>query len=379
MKQVIRKALGKNERLWVAIKKPKYLLKGVATYLPTSLHNYLPRHQPQFTGRGVRKGKINAREAARASYTVWLRFLVRLHDDPEFDFARVVSVGEIGPGDNLGIGFAALLSGASSFHALDVVPTAYSEDNDAILEELIKLFQERASIPDDNEFPKAHPRLSSYAFPSKILTEKRLKNALTAERVEGIRRALAQFKRNGKAEGEISLHYTAPWTMGGLQEDSLDLLVSNAALEHVDDLEETYVASARLVRPGGWCAHAIGLNSHDTASLWNGHWIYSDLAWKVIRGRSAYLINRAPCSVHCALLQKEGFRIALCDRYKKPNNLRREDLARRFANIPDEDLETQSVFIAAQERAVAQARADQAKAWLEASPRSTAATGRSRS
>ena len=75
-------------------------------------------------------------DTARYCYSVWLRHLVMarrsgLRQMPE-------SAAELGPGDSLGIGLAALISGVKSYFALDVVRYANPKRNLEIFEELDK-------------------------------------------------------------------------------------------------------------------------------------------------------------------------------------------------------------------------------------------------
>jgi len=86
------------------IKKIKYLLKGVGTYLPDGLNIRLPRHQQQFyRKKSVREGPMSA----RACYSLWLRHLVALHDNGfSTDFN---AVAEVGPGDSLGVGVCSFI------------------------------------------------------------------------------------------------------------------------------------------------------------------------------------------------------------------------------------------------------------------------------
>src|SRR6185295_10726374 len=51
----------------------------------------------------------------RYCYSVWLRHLVAAHQAGITSLPK--SVGELGPGDSLGTGFAALLSGAERYYA----------------------------------------------------------------------------------------------------------------------------------------------------------------------------------------------------------------------------------------------------------------------
>ena len=139
---------------------------------------------------------------ARYCYSVWLRHLVNLRDQgiP----CRFEAVAELGPGDSLGMGLAALLSGAVRFDALEVV----RHDNDArnlqVLDELVTLFRDRADIPDAEELPRVRPTLESYRFPREILPDSLLDATLAPDRVAAIRRALLGEARPGDKTQEWS-------------------------------------------------------------------------------------------------------------------------------------------------------------------------------
>src|SRR3989338_5944888 len=334
-------------RLWERVKKPKFYLKGLATYLPDSLGKYLPQHQPQFRGAGIRKDE-NVREAAAGLYTSWMRTMIVLHQQGGVTYKNVA---EIGPGDSLGVGLAALLSGANSFLALDAVPTAYNLNNEEIFEELVSLFKKRAPLLSQEQCPKQRPHLKSYNFPTDILTDEKLKVFLADDRLEKIRIAIrAKGGREKNNSGQISIDYSVPWDKAASlfeYRNSVDLIISSAALEHVDDVVRTYYAANELLRDGGVIASSIDFKCHDTAGLRNGHFAYSDLEWKVVRGRSVFFINRWPHEWHIKEMKKY-FTILHDDVYHHPRQnlqLERKDLAPRFSGISDEELAIAEAFI----------------------------------
>jgi hypothetical protein len=144
------------------------------------------------------------------------------------------------------------------------------------------------------------------------------------------------------------IHYVVPWYDPSIIEpESVDMILSQAVLEHVDNLENTYSSMQLWLRNGGLTSHQIDFKSHGTAHEWNGHWAYSDLMWKIIRGKRPYLINRQPASNHIDLLNKHGFRIVCDKRVKKENGITRKQLARRFSNLTDEDLNSSGMFVQA--------------------------------
>jgi SAM-dependent methyltransferase len=254
-------------------------------------------------------------------------------------------VGELGPGDSLGVGLAALLSGASRYYALDLVPYAVSERNLAILDELVALFAAKAPIPGPDEFPAVKPPLDRYEFPHALLTDQRLERALDPPRIRAIRSALVGEESSGT---EVHLRYFVPWLDPEvIEEGSVDLLYSQAVLEHVDDINAAYSALSRWLKPNGVMSHQIDFRSHGTTSEWNGHWAYSDLVWRCIRGRRPYFLNRAPCSAHLEALRRAGFRVVREARVETPSMIPRSRLARRFRELSDEDLRTSGAYLQA--------------------------------
>jgi len=335
-------------RLWERIKKPKFYLKGLATYLPDSLGKYLPQHQLQFRGVGIRKVE-GARDATMSCYTSWMRTMIVLHQHGVWGFPK--NVAEIGPGDSLGVGLAAMLSGADSFLALDTVSTAYNFNNEEIFEELIDIFKRREPLLNQEQCPKQRPHLDSYDFPKHILTDGQLKAFLADDRLEKIRAAI-RAKGNQKNNNleKISINYSVPWdTDASINEhrNSIDLIISSAALEHVDDVTRTYYAANELLCDGGVIASSIDFKCHDTAGLRNGHFAYSDLEWKIIRGKSAFLINRWPHAWHIKEMKKY-FTILHDDVYYHPERhleLKQANLAQKFSGLSGKELSIAEAFI----------------------------------
>ncbi len=301
-------------------------LAGLATYVPG--YDYL--------------GPTGGTNSARYCYSVWLRHLVMAHDGGLLQ-APPAAVAELGPGDSIGIGLAALLSGAKKYQALDVVKYANGERNLAILHELIRLFENREPIPDQDEFPEVKPYLATYAFPRHILTEAILERALAAPRLARIRQSVCE---PSAADGMI--FYAAPWNDPHIiEERAIDMLYSQAVLEHVSDLPGTYAAMQRWLKPTGFVSHQIDFKSHGKAATWDGHWKYSDGVWRVIVGRRPYLLNRAPYSTHVDLLQENGFKIVKQVLVHAPPGIRREELAPRFRELSDDDLHICGAYVLA--------------------------------
>jgi SAM-dependent methyltransferase len=305
----------------------KPLLEGAATLLPGV--------------QRLARRRTGGTDSARYCYGVWLRHLALA----ERAGLRAVPacVAELGPGDSIGIGLAALLSGAERYLGLDVVMHADLQRNLSVLEELIELFARRGAIPGDEEFPEMRPRLERYDFPARMLPASRLGAALDPARLERMRGALHVPGARG-----AMIEYCAPWVDAAvIQPASVDMIFSQAVLEHVDDLDGAYGAMRRWLRPGGLMSHQIDFRSHGFAAEWNGHWGYSDLAWRIVRGGRPYLLNRQPRSTHARLLAAHGFQIAYQQPVTRASGIARPRLARRFRDMAEDDLTTAGWFVQA--------------------------------
>ena len=287
-------------------------------------------------------------DSARYCYTIWLRHLSMLHQN---GFSKMPNtIAELGPGDSIGTGLAGLLSGSEKFYALDVIEHTHVKKNIPIFDELVSLFADRSALPGDDEFPRAVPRLDSYNFPSEIFTDSNLEKFLDKSRIQSLRNELLDMKKQKK-----SIQYMCPWNDPKIIEnDSVDLVFSQAVLEHVEDLNHTYAAMYKWVKKGGYISNAIDFESHGLSSEWNGHWSFSDLTWKLIKGNRPYLINREPLSKHIESAQDAGFeiisvvpvKILTSDEYT--GTIERNKLAKKFRNMSEEDFTTTSAYILAQ-------------------------------
>jgi SAM-dependent methyltransferase len=306
------------------VKQILQLLYGMATFIPG-----VPKHL-----RGT--GGTNT---ARYCYSVWLRHLVMAHENGLEKVPSVVA--ELGPGDSIGIGLAALLSGADRYFAFDVVAHAHLERNLKIFDELVDLFRQRCNIPGEEELPRVKPCLRSCLFPSHILTEELLRTSLDVSRLEDIRKSITV-----PTSKESVITYKAPWMDAAIiSKNSVDMVYSQAVMEHIDNLPITYQVLRDWLKPGGIMSHQIDFKCHGTADSWNGHWTYSDIHWRLIRGKRYYLLNRQPHSVHIRLVRENGFRIVCNIPFKTSSSVTRTELAACLQSMTDDDLETSGAFI----------------------------------
>jgi hypothetical protein len=212
-----------------------------------------------------------------------------------------------------------------------------------IFDELLPMFIRRDPIPDEGEFPVVMHRLESYEFPHDIIGNLHLARALDSPRLETIRQSII----NPNMAGAI-IRYVVPWSDSSVVEpETVDLIYSQAVLQHVDDLADTYRGMNIWLKPAGYISHSIDFKWMGTSNEWNGHWGYSDRFWKLVRGRRPFLINREPRSKHINLMNEHGFKVIAESSVKLKSNLSRNDLAERFRSISDDDLITSAFFVQA--------------------------------
>lgn len=297
----------------------KPVVKGIASFVP-GWYEWRSRQRTLRTAN------------AKYCYSVWIQHLVLLDRSEPLTIPKVVA--ELGPGGSLGVGLAALLSGADTYYALDIVKYSEIELSLSLLDDLIELFRKRTPvhIGYDEDSPQS---AAGPTFPSHILTDELLAKTLAEPRIADIRRALASPDGHS---GSITIEYTVPWSDPAVvRHGEVDLIVSTSVLEHVDDLPHTYDAFAQWLRPGGQMSHSVDFRSHFDMRTWNSHWQYSEPVWKLVVGKKPFLINREPCSTHVAAMKARGFDITRESRQRE-QGLSRDALAPRWQNLSEDDL-----------------------------------------
>jgi hypothetical protein len=299
------------------------LLRGMGTWAPG-----IYRPEGRRTGLSV---------SARYCYSVFLRHLCLLHACglP----TRHDAVAELGPGATIGLSLMGLLLGASRAEALDVVRYANSSRNIRMLADLAELLRRRAPIPDEQEFPQVYPLLPAYGFPS-FLDHTAAGLATDPARIERIGATL----RGGSSD--LSIHYYVPWQdCWGRGSPGVDFVISQAALEHVEDIEAVHRSLASGLRIGGLVSHVIDFKSHDMTAAWDGHLQYGELTWKIVKGRRPYLLNRRSPADHLRAMEASGFEVVHTWRDLVPPTLSRAGLPARFRDWSDEDRATTTMVV----------------------------------
>ena len=293
-------------QLW----KARHLVKGTLTHVRV-LREWRSRH-------AVSGGT----DSSRYCYKFWLRHLTGLHRHG-FRVAGA-NIGELGPGDSIGAGLAALLSGGESYIGLDAINYFANVDLAAMLSELVVMVSNKEPIHQGEPFPDDAIHWPGF--------EER-----------GVR--LREAVRAGVNQSSL-LRYQAPWTSPDvIQGHSLDLVFSEGVLQCIDELDQAYQAMFEWLKPGGYGSHAIGLSAATLSPYWNGHWAYSDWEWRVVRGARPFLLNREPLSTHLRCAERAGFQILSVARRYYDGGLDASQLAPRFRALDPEDRRTSRAIV----------------------------------
>ena len=293
-------------QLW----KTPHIAKGILTYVPL-----LRAWRSRFALSG-------GTDSADYCYRVWIRHLSRLTDHG-FKL-QGAHIGELGPGDSIATGLAALLCGGGRYTGLDAIPYFATVDLEAMLNDIAEMLESRTPMA----------RLDRY--PVEAIDWSRLPENREDLRA-GIRAGVNNCER---------LRYQAPWTSPDvIEREALDLVFSEGVLQCIDDIDATYQAMSYWLKPGGFASHAIGCSAGGLSPYWNGHWAFSDLEWRLVRGGRKFLLNRMPASAHIRCAESAGFEVLTCDRVYYPDGLDTASLAPRFREMDQEDLRTSRIIL----------------------------------
>jgi SAM-dependent methyltransferase len=263
------------------------LLRGISSYiLPKSIFN-----RPGSGGTC----------SAEYCYSVWLRHLHYLISNGLFNHPEDIKrIAEIGPGDSLGIGISALYTGAKEYYAFDILKHSNLEKNLKINHEISQFFLNRAEIPNTHRQRFTAPSLPNYDFPQSLMS---FSNFFFLERKNEIENSL-----KGQTKCDTKIEYIVPWVKNDRKDiEQLDLIFSQAVMEHVNDIEFAYSEMYKWLRPGGVISHQIDFKTHEMTKEWNGHWFIGERMWSILAHGRKYPMNRLPLSSHIKTIKKVGF------------------------------------------------------------------------
>tara|TARA_B100001057_G_scaffold161708_1_gene162352 strand:- start:16876 stop:17811 length:936 start_codon:yes stop_codon:yes gene_type:complete len=301
--------------------KSKFLLFGIASIFP-GIFKFFAK-------------PTGGTSSAEYCYSVWLRHLIVSNNN---GLKGVPSnVAEIGPGDTLGIGFAALLSGADTYTAFDVHQYATKEKNIEIFNELVWLFKNKSNIPCKESNSRIRPKLNDYSFPTYILSKEILDKSLADERINKIRNSILNIN-----SGCIS--YYVPWSGTEIKENSIDFIIAQASLEYINNVKEILSYIRLWLKQDALASLVIDYSSHHLSKKWNEHWTYSELLWSLLKGGQPFFPNRMTHTDYLDLYNDCKFEILASERNKKQSAIERKDLNQKFKKMSEEDLNTAGGF-----------------------------------
>jgi hypothetical protein len=273
-------------------------------------------------------------------YSVWLRHLKKIHQNGLINSAdELKKVAEIGPGDSLGVGISALLTGSEKYFGFDEIEHTNSHTNILMTKTLAQLFSNKMEIFNQgHSFRATKPILEDYTFPGEIIGEQDFDAV-----VENI---IEEFTNWGSGE---MIHYKAPWMeIEHNNIELVDLILSQAVMEHVSELEYIYKIMYKWLKPGGIISHQIDFKAHETSTNWDGHFFMPNYLWNILAHGRKYPINRMPLSEHIRHIQNAGFEIVAVEPYEQKGNYAGKIPTVENMTFSEQDLKTASAYVLAQ-------------------------------
>lgn len=241
---------------------PKKFLRSVISYIPL-LNRIFSR-----TGTG-------GSDSGQYCINEWRKHRKNYYDNADITIKKVA---EVGPGDSIGQGLCALLEGVEKYIALDSVSHVSLSTNKDVLRDIVRIY-EREGIDFNKEMSDS--------------LEKEIQDI---------------------SSSDIVKYYVPWWQFDEIEKNEIDLIISTAVLEHVDDLESFYSKAYDTLRKGGVISSVIDYGAHEFSKNWFGHYYYSDSYWRFLLHGRKYSINRFPHSYHISIMEKCGFSIVKDDR-----------------------------------------------------------------
>jgi SAM-dependent methyltransferase len=293
----------------------------------------------------LRTYKTRGSDEAQYCYDIWLRHLSKYY--AHLNKAPSI-VAELGPGDSIGVVLAALITGADKVYAFDVMNNCNTELNLLIFDQLVELFRNKAKIPGPKKYPRVIPFLDHYDFPSDIISDTDLDKLLHPERILRIRQEISDLEVNNYKSSMII--YQAPWNnLDPVAKGTVDLILSQAVMEHVLDIEKSYEAMYEWLKPGGAISHSIDFKCHDMSTVWNGHWFYEQMEWSLVQDDEGPAINRTSYLDHVKRVESLGFDLIVQVTNQRKDGFSFSDYKKKFPNSDriESEIITESIYLLA--------------------------------
>lgn len=257
------------------------------------------------------------------------------------------TIVEVGPGDSVGLGVCAVMSGVEQYIGVDVVEHVDWARSASHVTSIAKAFRERAPVPVHAALDRVLPPLKDREFPEQWpwIRHPQTEKKSLAEREALLRQAI-------DAEGKSGvISFRCPWSAGTVVPGSADWVMSHVALQDMacsagePVLQRSLRSFHGWLRPGGLMTHQVDFSCPGDAP-WNHHWAWSPLERRIARGRRPYYVNGLPLSGYLSLLHDTGFDVDVAYAHHD-SGLGRERVAADYGGLPESDYVTSAAFLIA--------------------------------
>ena len=253
------------------------------------------------------------------------------------------SVLELGPGDSLGVGIVAVLSGVKSYCAVDVLSYDVISKSILVLNQLKGIIESGQTI-EENE--KIKPHFDSTAeWVNKFLINLRQNEDLK------LLFSKIELDLNNLFDTNYKCNYIKYLPLDKYLTSSdgrFDLIFSQSVLEYIGELVPAFQKMHVQLNSNGWISHEVDLSCMRTSDRWDGHWSYPNWLWKIMKGKRPFFINRFTCDFYSKELEKSIWRNVKFLSYKKAIQTPKNELAKDYKILEDETLQTASIYFIAQ-------------------------------
>ena len=98
-------------------------------------------------------------------------------------------------------------------------------------------------------------------------------------------------------------------------------------MEHVDYPRNIHKYVSDLLKTDGLLFHDIEFHSHGISNLWNGHYFYSPIVWKLIKGKRKNFLNRLTLTEHLEIIKSTNSAVLdILKRYEESGEINQKFL-----------------------------------------------------